>query len=482
VALRRGTELWPLVIAAALAALWPLTAYVANPLLMPAMLAVALAGAVVLRRPEWGIALTLALAPFTNAVIGLGGGGSLAIPAKPLHLVVPGLALGVLAYGALVLRGESERGRGRWLGVAVVVFLSSGVASSLQAISPSSSLTKIFALVTAAALLFGVLQICRSRHQLVVVVAGALGGLLLGSVQGVLEHYSGSYAAFSAGGGGIVLGRVEGSFGHPNAYGGFIAVLIPLALAVLASRAFSARMRWLAGTALAFALPALMFSFSRGAIAAVVLGLTVWLALLKPRVAIIAVAVVAVASVTLAPSALKERFAAPGTSGDVTLRSDIWRSAIDIYSEHPALGVGLNNFSNAYSNLPSTLRSGSQRRLLHQGQLLIPPHAQSLYLNILAEQGLVGIATFLLLVLVSLGVVYRGCHVRDPAGRAICVGAGAGLVTLAFHSLLDVTLFGPMALPVFALVGVAAVFVSLDRSRDPRPGLAGKPASARTQG
>jgi len=456
------------VVAAALSALWPLTAYAVNPLFLPALVAVAIVAMMVMRRPEFGIGAALALAPFTNAVISLGPSSALQLPSKPLHVLVPALALGVLAYGALVTRTGTGPVRARWLTAGVLIFVSSAIASSVQAESPSSSLTKIFALVAATALLFGVLEICRSRNQLMAVVGGALAGLFLASVQGLLEHYSGAFGAFSSAGGGEVLGRVQGSFGHPNTYGGFIAVLMPLAVSILFSKAFSRRARWLAGGTFCVAVPALIFSYSRGAIAAVVIGSLVWLALLRPRMAIVAIVGVAIAAVTVAPTALKERFATQGTGGDVALRSDIWQSALDIYGEHPVLGVGLNNFSNAYANLPSTLATGSQRRLLHQAELLTPPHAQNLYLNILAEEGLVGIATFALLTLLSLGVVYRGCRVRDRAGQAICAGIGAGLVTLALHSLLDVTLFGPTALPVFALVGVAAVFASIDGEQDRR--------------
>jgi O-antigen ligase len=466
VGLGRAADLWPLVIAAALAALWPLTAYALNPLLLPALLVAALTAVAILRRPEYGIATALALAPLTNTALNLGPGAAISVPSKPLQLLVPGIAIGVLAYGTIALRSGQRLASARWLTAFVLIFVSVGIASSLQAISPSSTVTKVFALLASAALFLAVFQICREREQLVVVAAGAVAGLLLASCQGLLQQVTGDFHTFGAGAGGTSVGRLQGSFGHPNAYGGYLAVLIPLAVAFAASKCFSARLRWFGGVTLTLAVPALVLSYSRGAAGALVGGAVIWLALIRPRLAVVAAVVIAVGAVAFAPSAFKERFSSSETTADVGLRSDIWASAVDIYSQHPLLGVGLNNFPDAYSSLPSTLSTGAQRRLLHRSQILVPPHAQNLYLNVLAEEGILGLLSLITLAIAALATIYRGCHVRDPAGRAICTASGVGIMTLALHSLLDVTLPGPIGLPAFALLAVAAIFVALDRDNE----------------
>jgi O-antigen ligase len=464
----RAADLWPLVIAAALAALWPLTAYALHPLLLPAMLVAVLIVVVVLRKPEYGIATALALAPLTNTVLDAGPSAAVSIPAKPFQMLVPGIAMGVMLYGALTLRSEERVGRARWLTALVLIFVAVGIAASLQAFVPSSSVTKVFALLAAAALFIAVHQICRERKQLVIVAAGAVAGLMLASIQGLLEQVTGSFHTFGAGPGGSSVGRVQGSFGHPNAYGGYLAVLLPLAVAFAVSKCFSTRLRWFGGVAVALAVPALILSYSRGAVGALAIGSIIWLALVRPRLALVAAAAVAVAGLLFAPAAFKDRFSSRETTADVGLRSDIWSSAIDIYSERPLLGVGLNNFPDAYSQLPSTLSTGAQRRLLHRSQILVPPHAQNLYLNVLAEEGIIGFFSLIALALAAVATVYRGCRVRDPAGRAICMASGAGIMTLALHSLLDVTLPGPIGLPAFALLAVAAIFVTRDREEESR--------------
>lgn len=441
----------------ALATLWPISAYAAGPMVLPGLLLLAAAGFLVARRPEYGVAIALALAPWTNLNLGEQG--------RPLRLVIPALAIGMVAYGAIVSSREAT-GR-RPLAGAVALFVAASLAASGQALEPSASLTKLGGLITAAALFFAVLLICRDRGQLLVVAAGAVAGLFLASGQGMVQQALGQFSELGFVADGEIVQRVQGSFGHPNQYAGFLAVLMPLAATMLVTRAVPTRMRWLAGAALALAMPALVLSYTRGALLGLVLGSLVWLAFVKPRAAVAVALSVGLVGAALAPGLLKERFVNESNSGDVSIRADLWGSALDIYTQRPLLGVGLNNFENGYAQLPATLANASQRRLLHQGQVLTPPHAANLYLNILAEEGLLGILAFAFFSFVAVTTTYRGCRVRDPAGRAVCLGLGAGLMTLALHSFLEVTLFSEVSMPLFALLGVAATYVALEREAPP---------------
>ena len=443
-----------LTIALGIAAAWPVTAYEVSPLAVPALLVAAGAAALVLLRPEYGIALVAALSPLTNYELG-GAGGM-----KPFQLVLPALGAGVLVYALLVGRSRDRPATGTWLSLGVLVFVAAAVASSIGALDPGEAIKKLVVLATAAAVFYATLELCRGRRERLVVVGGVLTGLLLAAAQGVFQNYLGQPGEYGIVADGSVVGRVQGSFGHPNQYGGFLAVLVPLAVATLVTREFGAPRRWLAAAALGLALPALTFTYARGAIVALVVGSLLWLAILRPRLAVLVAVVVAVAGTTLAPAALKDRFSTNAGTSDITLRSDIWSAAVDIYSRSPLLGVGLNNFGEAYGTLPTTLDNSSQRRLLHQSQILVPPHAQNLYLNILAEEGIVGFAAFVVFAFSAVAACFRRRNLPDPAARAIALAVGAGLLTLGVHSLLEVTLIGEVALPLFALLAVVASYVA----------------------
>jgi len=465
---RLERELTPamlVLVAAGLAALWPLSAYVAGPFAFPAAAAATGAALIVIRRPEFGLALALAVTPWTNLVVGR---------SKPFHLVIPVIAFALLVYSLLLARPARLASHERRLMAAVLGFLVAGLIASLGALRPGASETKLVVLASATALFVATLTICRERRQLIVVIGGAIAGLALAGAQGIVEQLSGSYATYGLVGAGGLVGRVQGSFGHPNTYGGYLAVLIPLALVVALSRECPRRLRWMAAAATALALPALQFSYSRGAILGLALGLLLWLALLRPAYAVVGAVAAAVLIGLLAPSALRERFQQQGrTTGEVALRQDVWGAALDIYSEHPATGVGLNNFPVAYARLPATPANASQRRLLHGYNLITPPHAQSQYLNILAEEGILGALAFLVLSMVALRVSYLAARLPDRLGRALGYGLGAGLVALAVQGFLDANLIGEIAFPVFALLAVAGVFVRLDRGGSPSAAQAG---------
>ncbi len=464
--------------AVCIAVLWPLSAYAVNPLALPSLLALALAAGLVLQRPEYGVALVLALSPLINAALPVGGGGQVALPSEPFQMLVPVLAGGVLLYSLLVVRISTPSGPHlRILSVAVATFAASALISSAQALEPSASLAKVLLIFTATILFFSVRQACDKPSQLLVVVGGALAALLVASTQGIADQFLGVFSTQGFVAGTDVVGRVEASFGHPNMFGGFLALLMPVGIAIAFSSHFSSAMRWLASLAVALAIPALVFSYARGAMVGLFLGAIIWLALLRPRVALAIGLTMVVAVVAFAPSSLKSRFQ-NDSSSDVTLRSDIWNSAIEIYSNQPVLGVGLNNFQTAYERLPSTSATSSQRRLLHNEQLLVPPHAQNIYLQALAEQGILGLLAMLGVLIGGLVTAFRASRALDPKTKALGFGIGIGLLGLAIHGMLEVVFYSEAILPLLGLLAVLAALVDIDRVSRFREELGEAPVSA----
>jgi O-antigen ligase len=433
------------------------SAYTLNAAVFPVLLAGAALVAVAVVRPEYGVAAALAFAPLTNFQLSAVGGTF----SKPFHIVLPLMAFAILAYGLMLGNGVRLRSVW-WAPAAVAVFVVVALASAINALQPSESVTKLFLLISAAALFFAVLQVATDRRRLRVIVGGAILGLLIAAAQGLEQRYAGLPGAIGFVTNGRFVARVQGSFGHPNDYGGYLAFILPLAAGVAFSRAFSRRLRMLGLFAAVAAAPALVFSYARGAILALAVAALAWLAFARPRIAIVAAGGAALLLFAFAPAALRDRFDPKASQQDVPLRADIWGSAIDIYTAHPVLGVGVGNFPVAYASLPSTLANASQRRLLNQHGLLIPPHAQNLYLNVLAEEGIIGVAALALLALAAIRAVGGGVRARAPDARLVAAALGTGFVTVALHSILDVTLLSELAFPFFGLLAVCVAFVSLD--------------------
>jgi O-antigen ligase len=356
------------------------------------------------------------------------------------------------------------------VGVAAIVFLAVVTAADLQALDPHLALPQLRWLAAAVGLLLATLMFCHTRRSLVMVAVGAVLGLAVAGGQGIVQELTGQFSSVEIVVHGETVKRIQGSFGHPNSFAGYLAVYIPLAAAMALSRSFSWPIRALSLLAVGLALVSLDYTYTRAALAALAAGALIWLAVVRPRLAVGAVIVLAIGTAALLPSTLTERL--QSTSGEeVGLRTDIWGSALDIASEHPLLGVGGGNFPVAYASLSSTPAFASQRRLLHGAQEVVPPHAQSLYLNILAEDGVIGITAFLLLAIAAVATAYRASHVRDPQGRAIGLGLGVGLMVLAVHSVFELTSFDGerLEMPLLALLAAAAIFIRADREQPVPP-------------
>src|SRR5262245_49763115 len=108
VAPRRFPQIYLPLIGIGVAALWPITAYALNPLLLPAGALVIGALVLVLRKPEYGLAIVLALIPFIGAHIPQPSGAGLTLPSAPLRALLPLLTFALLGYG-LVVRGQDRR-------------------------------------------------------------------------------------------------------------------------------------------------------------------------------------------------------------------------------------------------------------------------------------------------------------------------------------------------------------------------------------
>jgi O-antigen ligase len=338
-------------------------------------------------------------------------------------------------------------------------------ASVLGGVASSAGVGDLAQLVAAAGLGLAALQICRTPSQLIVVAAGVIAGLLIASTQGVIQHFTGHFST-----GGLLIegenvGRVAGSFSHPNQFGGYVAVFTPLAGALALTKGVPRWLRVGSGITFALGLLSLNYAYTRGAIGALVLGCVIWLALQRRATALVCLVIVAIAGFLFAPSTLKDRLQDVETN-EVTLRSDLWKSALDIYSRDPVLGAGLGRFPDAYKALPSTGTIASQKRLLHNQQVLVPPAANNLYLTTLAEQGLLGLLALLSFLGYALWAALAAARSATPAGRAIGFGLGAGTLTLMLHGVLEVTLM-PLIMPLVALTAAAALFPSLEKREQP---------------
>ncbi len=258
-----------------------------------------------------------------------------------------------------------------------------------------------------------------------------------------------------------------GPFVNKNHFAGWcaMAALLTVGLALgLAEEARRGGRDWTTGrragaialalvAALAMAL-AVLASLSRGGTLALATGAACLLALVLVRArrqrsrALAAplslAAVLAVIVVSMAPPVAHERLRS--LSG-AEFRLDTWRDALRLAASSPLLGHGLGAFHDAYP--PFKQGHGSVR----------VEHAESEYLEILAEMGVPGLlASASGLVLLFLGAARAPASgdAPRPLIRGLGRGALAALAALAAHGLLDFDLRIPSNAALAALAAATA--------------------------
>lgn len=285
--------------------------------------------------------------------------------------------------------------------------------------------------------------------------------------------------------------RAFGAFRQPNPFAGYLGLAAPLAVsltiwawtAALNSRrgrtngASRAPRGWLLAALTASAALitlGLLLSWSRGAWLALAAAMTaVVLAHARrkgPLLALAAIVLALIAAATglgdLLPPSVTARLGDLGNYVGLVdvARTEVtdanfavlerlahWQAAINMWTDHPWLGVGPGNYAAAYAIY----------RLPRWQDAL--GHAHNVYLNVAGESGLLGLAAYLALWAVCLWQALRSA--ADSRRFVAAVGAGVlgGLVHATVHNVFDNLWVQHIYLMLALLLGLLAVLRPADQ-------------------
>lgn len=326
---------------------------------------------------------------------------------------------------------------------ALLLFVAASGASVVVAYRTEVALPGFVDLVKSALVAIALAALLSSRdilRQASIVVLATLALLAaIGVYQGVTGHYdvdlwglAGAQVMHIAGE--LDSYRICGPFGDPNLYARILVLAVPLALLELYRSPWLAG-RVLAGVALAALLGAIAFSFSRGGIVAAIVPLTLMALRMRTdwRGVLTLSAICAIVLLVLAPPTLWDRIGAVfGIAGETTSRGSVEDASVDnrldemwvaivMFLQNPILGVGLDNYPELFQRY--TLETAAVLR--HEDR-----EAHSLFLEIAAEQGLLGSVAFAFLLLVVGHGVWRTA--QDPtlavADRDLAFAIGVAII------------------------------------------------------
>ncbi len=284
-----------------------------------------------------------------------------------------------------------------------------------------------------------------------------LGGLLTAVATTLGLAGAGSAAASE--------GRLASADVNPNALGGVLVVASVFAGALAAGRDRSAAARALWFIAGALTLTGLALTLSRGALIGMVVAFLVAPFAAGPgrrtlalTLAVVACGTLALSIVAFVPDEATQRLTSSDKTGSG--RTDIWRVGWRMVQDHPVVGVGADNFDK--TSIRYLVRPG----VIQQDEFIVntPKVAHNVYLQVLAELGVIGLGLFLTIIGLCLRTTLRaagnfaraGDRSADLLARALFVSLVAMLASAFFSSEV-------YSKPVFLLLALGPALLNLSR-------------------
>lgn len=320
---------------------------------------------------------------------------------------------------------------------AVVVFAAVSTLSLLiSALGPNLDAVRCLArLFSYLALFYGVVGWVETKEQIGTVIRILLSSTILvalfGFYQVVAQGYTDLYFHLYPSQEEALEdwnGRVTSVLFHFNSLAGYLNLVLPFSLACMVL----GKERWLRLLALvahSLACAALYFTGSRGGLIAYGGMVLVALWFFKPKTAAFSrIALASALSLAIVLS-LQPRTPGGGRLGEVddftsSSRLALWGTAGVMFLQHPVLGVGYGNYRSLYNDyLPGVTPN----------QL----DSHNLYLQFLAETGIIGFVAFFLIVTMFARVAIKLAKNTDSVHRIVGIGLGGALAATLIHGLVD---------------------------------------------
>jgi O-antigen ligase len=248
--------------------------------------------------------------------------------------------------------------------------------------------------------------------------------------------------------------RVNSVFFDPNIYGRFLALVMIALTSVVLWR--SRRREVLIATGiLAWLMVGLVTSFSQSSIAALLLGLAVlaasrWDVRLTLYVSA-GLVTLGLALLLLAPASLHFGLAGSGgsTSNATSGRSKLVTGGLDLFAKRPLQGYGSGSFEKEYR--------------LHDiggGAQSATSASHTIPVTVAAEQGIVGLGVYIVLILSAFLVLFRGAGRSPPRIAIAACFAALVLHTWTYADFLE----DPMT---WTLLGIGVALASAERTATP---------------
>ena len=242
--------------------------------------------------------------------------------------------------------------------------------------------------------------------------------------------------------------RIFSTLENPNILAAYLDVVVCVLLGLFTNLP-GKRIRIMLALAIACTLACVAMTYARGALLTVAVIMTGYGIMKDKR--ILAAIVVLVAVFLAVNPVLLERMSTMFTVVDTSseMRIAMWESTVQMILDHPILGIGGGAYSLVYPIYDTYIVDGSVTLV----------HAHNIYLNYLAETGIVGGCAFLVFFLgYTVTALFPQKAMPDNFSRGMLLGLGLALVSVALNGLTDDVLYNvPSSMYLWMMCGLVYV-------------------------
>jgi O-antigen ligase len=301
------------------------------------------------------------------------------------NVVVPGIGLVAVAVGLIAsgvcLLAIIERGTVRRLSpghVLLAVFAMWAALSYLWTFDPRGTLLEVPVYLRLFLMVWLIWQLAPEAGQQIRLLQAYVFGTFAAGVDTIYQFIRQNEAAYL---------RYAGAGANPDDLGLMAALSVPIAYCCFIE--IEGRIRWLYAAHMALAAITILLTGTRAAALAMGVALLIVpasVARLKRRqvagILLTAVLIVVVA-LSIVPASSRDRLSTiPNelAGGSMSGRTDIWAAGLELFQEHPVIGVGAGAYLQSVRHI-----------------LFVPIVAHNTFLSVLVELGIVGLGIFCVL-------------------------------------------------------------------------------------
>jgi putative inorganic carbon (HCO3(-)) transporter len=373
---------------------------------------------------RWPVLMPLSIIGTLPFRIPLESGGETANLLVPLYVVI---AAGVLA--AMFLPPPAEKRRPRWVAKTLAIFIVLYALQALYSEDYSKGLQEVCFFLVPFTLAYILLRELPWDRRLLVwalllITGEAIAFVLVGSIEYASRSLFWNQAVIRSNEFHTYF-RVNSIFWDPNIYGRYLALVLVVGATVLLY-VKQRRNLWLISGAVLVLWLGLAQTFSQSSFVALLAGLAVLAALRwswRWTLGLVVVGAIGAVLVVLFVGG-KGKVTSDSFNVDTSGRSHLISGGAELFSDRPLWGYGSGSFQKAYENHLETEKKAP----------VTISHTEPVTVG--AEQGLIGLAAYVALVVVSLWTMGAGLWARGPPHVLIARAAIlAAFVALLVHTM-----------------------------------------------